>query len=86
MLAGAVVLTTVGFVAAKANKMFAGVTTGYAVLNGNNVTLTNLPSAHYTNVKGLLNTAIIATASSSHTKLSTIFTNTGHTNKVFYKP
>jgi hypothetical protein len=89
MVVGVMLLNTIGFVIVRANNMSDGLHVGYARLFANYTTITNLPSLHYTNVKGLLNTVIIATRLG--TKLSTIYTSiacTGMncTNKIYYKP
>lgn len=83
MAAGAIVLSAVGFLASKANKMRAGVTTAYGVIAGSNFTISGLPSAHFTNVLITGKTAILATAGGK-SKLATLFTNVGRTAKVYY--
>lgn len=78
----AVVLAVVGFISTKANKKFIGITSAYARVLG--VTITGLPSAHFTNVfSASVKTVYLKTVGNG--VVSTLFTSSAlGAKKVYY--
>lgn len=77
----ALILTTAGFLSAKANRKYTGLSVAYGIIGGWSFTL-HIGHSAFTTVKGILKTVMIKTV--GNTKLSTLFSTPLLVNRVYY--